>query len=178
MKVRLCGQNIGHFSSNDRSKPNGSASEGFLKPYTQSIPHLSIADVTFELPIPVLWWRSVYASTNGFAYESFIDELAVAAGTDPLEFRRQHLPDERVHKLIDKLEAVSGWKSRGTNKGYGVAITECFNSTVGQVVKVSRIPGGGIKIDKVWAVIDCGWYVNPDIIHAQVEGSVAMGLGA
>lgn len=178
MKVRLCGQNIGHFSSNDRSKPNGSASEGFLKPYTQSIPHLSIADVTFELPIPVLWWRSVYASTNGFAYESFIDELAVAAGTDPLEFRRQHLPDERVHKLIDKLEAVSGWKSRGTNKGYGVAITECFNSTVGQVVKVSRIPEGGIKIDKVWAVIDCGWYVNPDIIHAQVEGSVAMGLGA
>src|SRR5690606_5809569 len=102
----------------------------------------------------------------------------VAAGTDPLEFRRQHLPDERVHKLIDKLEAVSGWKSRGTNKGYGVAITECFNSTVGQVVKVSRIPEGGIKIDKVWAVIDCGWYVNPDIIHAQVEGSVAMGLGA
>jgi len=59
-----------------------------------------------------------------------------------------------------------------------VAITECFSSTVGQVVKVSRKSNGGIKIDHVWAVMDCGWYVNPDIIKAQVEGSVVMALGA
>lgn len=178
MKVRLCGQNIGHFSGDERSKANGSSSEGFLELYRQSIKDISIADVPFELPIPVLWWRSVYASTNGFAYESFIDELAVAAGKDPLAFRREHLPEERVHKLIDKLEEISGWKSRGTKQGYGVAITECFNSTVGQVVKVSHKPEGGLKIDKVWAVMDCGWFVNPDIIRAQIEGSVIMGLGA
>ncbi|QNL51888.1 xanthine dehydrogenase family protein molybdopterin-binding subunit [Olivibacter sp. SDN3] len=178
MKVRLCGQNIGHFSSDDRSKANGSSSEGFLEPYLKAIPAISIADVPFELPIPVLWWRSVYASTNGFAYESFIDELAVAAGSDPMQFRRAHLPEERVHQLIDKLEELSGWKSRRPNEGYGVAITECFDSTVGQVVKVSRKPEGGIKIDQVWVVMDCGWFVNPDIIHAQIEGSVIMGLGA
>jgi isoquinoline 1-oxidoreductase subunit beta len=80
--------------------------------------------------------------------------------------------------LIDKLEEISGWRSRGTKQGYGVAITECFNSTVGQVVKVSHKPEGGLKIDKVWAVMDCGWFVNPDIIRAQIEGSVIMGLGA
>jgi isoquinoline 1-oxidoreductase beta subunit len=120
----------------------------------------------------------VYASTNGFAYESFMDELAIEAGKDPLEFRRQHLQEERCQQLIDKLEEVSGWKSRKKNEGFGVAITECFNSTVGEVVKVSKNAEGKIKIDKVWAVMDCGWYVNPDTIHAQVEGSIVMALGA
>lgn len=178
LKVRLCGQNIGHFMSTDRSKPNDSATEGFLKPYSTAIKHLSVADVPFETPVPVLWWRSVYASTNGFAYESFIDELAVAAGQDPLAFRKEHLPDERVHKLLDKLSTFSGWNNRTPGQGYGIAITECFSSTVGQVVKVSRKPDGGVKIDKVWVVMDCGWYVNPDIIQAQIEGSVIMALGA
>ena len=125
-----------------------------------------------------MWWRSVYASTNGFAYESFIDELAIAAEKDPLEFRKQHLWEERYQHLIDKLEEVSGWKTRKKNEGYGVAITECFSSIVGEVVKVSKGINGKVKIDKVWAVMDCGWYVNPDIIKAQVEGSIVMALGA
>jgi isoquinoline 1-oxidoreductase subunit beta len=178
-KFRMAGQNMDHFQDPDRLKPNGSTSEGFLKPYYDSIKNLSIADVPFEKPVPIMWWRSVYASTNGFAYESFMDELAVAAGKDPLEFRRSYLmKDERVQKQIDKMEEVSGWKNRKKNEGYGVAITECFNSTVGQIVKVSRNAAGKIKIDHVWAVMDCGWYVNPDIIRAQVEGSIVMALGA
>ncbi len=68
--------------------------------------------------------------------------------------------------------------SRKKNEGYGVAITECFETPVAQVVKVSKNTGGGVKIDHVWAVMDCGWYVNPDIIKAQVEGAVIMALGA
>jgi len=177
-KFRMAGQNMDHFQDPDRTKPNGSTSEGFLKPYFDSIKNLSIADVPFEKPVPIMWWRSVYASTNGFAYESFMDELAIAAGRDPLEFRRSYLKDERIQKQIDKIEEVSGWKNRKKNEGYGVAITECFNTTVGQVVKVSRDAAGKIKIDQVWAVMDCGWYVNPDIIQAQVEGSIVMALGA
>ena len=59
-----------------------------------------------------------------------------------------------------------------------MAITECFETPVAQVVKVSKNADGGVKIDHVWAVVDCGWYVNPDIIKAQVEGSVVMALGA
>jgi isoquinoline 1-oxidoreductase beta subunit len=125
-----------------------------------------------------MWWRSVYASTNGFAYESFMNEMAVLAGQDQLDFRRKYLKDERCQRLIDRMEEVSGWKSRKKNEGFGVAITECFETTVGQVVKVSKNPEGKVKIDKVWAVMDCGWYVNPDIIKAQVEGSVVMALGA
>ncbi len=177
-KVKLAGQNIGHWRSTDRSKANGSSSEGFLKPYYDSIKNLSIRDTGFETPIPVMWWRSVYASTNGFAYESFVDELAHAAGKEPMEFRRQHLKDERIHRQLDKLAEVSGWNTRKPNEGYGMAITECFSSTCAQVVKVSKGADGGVKINHVWAVMDCGWYVNPDTIKAQVEGSIVMALGA
>ena len=177
-KLRMAGQNLGHWMGAPKDKPNNSTNEGFLKPYTESIKNLSIADVPFETPIPVLWWRSVYASTNGFAYESFIDELAHEARKDPMTFRREHLPDERVQKQLDKLAEVSGWNSRKPGEGYGMAITECFSSTVGQVVKVSKNPDGGVKIDHVWAVMDCGWYVNPDTVKAQVEGSIVMALGA
>ncbi len=177
-KVKLAGQNIGHWDGGSKDKPNENASEGFLKPYFESIKNLSIQDIPFETPIPIMWWRSVYASTNGFAFESFIDELAIEAGKDPLEFRRQHLKEERCQRLIDKLEEISGWKTRKKKSGFGVGITECFNSTVGQVVKVSRNAHGRVRIDHVWVVMDCGWYVNPDIIKAQVEGSIVMALGA
>ncbi|TDE15646.1 molybdopterin cofactor-binding domain-containing protein [Dyadobacter psychrotolerans] len=177
-KVKLAGQNNNHWRGGKKDVPNGSASEGFLKPYTESIKNLAIMDIPFETPIPTMWWRSVYASTNGFAFESFLDELAHEAGKDPLDFRRVYLKEERLQKLIDKVEEVSGWKSRAKGAGYGVAITECFSSTVAQVVKVSKAPGGGVKVDKVWAVMDCGWYVNPDTIKAQIEGSIVMALGA
>lgn len=178
MKIRLAGQDIGNWRKENKKVANWSTGEGFLTPYNKSIKNISFSDVPFDTPIPPIWWRSVYASTNGFAYESFIDEMAIAAGKDQLDFRRKYLEDERCQKLIDKLEEVSGWKNKRRNEGYGVAITECFGSTVGQVVKISKAATGGVKVDKVWAVIDCGWYVNPDIIKAQVEGAIIMGLGA
>lgn len=177
-KLRMAGQNNDHWRGGPKDKANRSTSEGFLKPYADSIKNLSIADVPFETPIPTMWWRSVYASTNGFAYESFIDELAHESGKDPMAFRRDHLPDERLHRQLDKLAEVSGWKTRKPGEGYGMAITECFASTVGHVVKVSKGQNGQVKIDHVWAVMDCGWYVNPDTVKAQVEGSIVMALGA
>lgn len=178
-KVKIAGQDMDHqWPAAQKDSYLSSTTEGFPEPYFNSIPHYSFSNIPLDVPIPVMWWRSVYASTNGFAFESFLDELAIASETDPLDFRRNHLGDERYQKLIDKLEAVSGWKSRKKNEGYGVAITECFSSIVGEIVKVSRKSDGKLVIDKVWAVMDCGWYVNPDIIQAQVEGSIIMALGA
>lgn len=178
LKFRMAGQNIGHWQGAPKDKPNRSTTEGFLAPYYKSIQHISFSDIPFETPIPNVWWRSVYASTNGFAFESLLNEMAHLAKKDPLDFRRAYLREEREQKLIDKLEEVSDWKSKKNGDGFGVAITECFSTTVGQIVKVSRKADGKIRIDQVWAVVDCGWYVNPDIIHAQVEGSVLMALGA
>jgi isoquinoline 1-oxidoreductase beta subunit len=175
----MTGQNMGHQNPGaDKISYNDSVTEGFPETYFNSIPHYRFGDVPLDSPVPVMWWRSVYSSTNAFAFESFMDELALAAGKDPLEFRKQHFWDGRYHALAERLATVSGWNSRKPNEGFGVAITECFSSIVGEVVKVSRKPTGGIKIDKVWAVMDCGWYVNPDIIRAQVEGSIIMALGA
>jgi isoquinoline 1-oxidoreductase beta subunit len=178
-KYKMAGQNMDHqWPGASAELYNGSATEGFLEGYLESLPHYSFADIPLKSPIPVMWWRSVYSSTNGFAYESFLDELAVAAGKDPIAFRKQYLEKERYQLLLDKLEEVSGWKTRGKNEGWGVAVTECFGSIVGEVVKVSKRPEGGVKVDKVWAVMDCGWYVNPDIIKAQVDGSIVMALAA
>ncbi|MEO5976314.1 MAG: xanthine dehydrogenase family protein molybdopterin-binding subunit [Chryseolinea sp.] len=178
-ETRMAGQNMDHQNRGaDHGSYNSSTTEGFLETYLNSLPNYSFGDVPLESPIPVMWWRSVYSSTNAFAFESFIDELAVKAKKDPIDFRKQHIWDSRYHELINKLEIVSGWKNRKANEGYGVAITECFSTIVGEVVKVSKKADGKVKIDKVWAVMDCGWYVNPDIIRAQIEGSIVMALGA
>jgi isoquinoline 1-oxidoreductase beta subunit len=152
--------------------------DGLANDYYQSIPHYSFAGMPTKSPIPMMWWRAPTANVDAFAGESFIDELAVLALADPLEFRKAHLGSDRYQALIDKLAAISKWHSRAKNEGWGVAITECFGSIVGQIVKVSRGQDKKIRIEKVFALMDCGWYVNPDIIRAQVEGSIVMALGA
>jgi isoquinoline 1-oxidoreductase beta subunit len=178
-ETKMAGQNMDHQNIGaNKDNYNSSVTEGFLETYLESLPHYKFGDFPLESPIPIMWWRSVYSSTNGFAFESFMDEMAIAAEKDPLEFRKQHIWNGRYHELINKLEEVSGWKARGKNTGYGVAITECFSTIVGEVVKVSKKADGKVKIDKVWAVMDCGWYVNPDIIRAQIDGSIIMALGA
>jgi isoquinoline 1-oxidoreductase beta subunit len=178
-ETRIAGQDMDlQWPGADKSGYNGSDTEGLLEPYLDAFPHYSFGDTPLDSPIPVMWWRSVYSSTNGFAFESFMDELAHQAGIDPLDFRRRHLDKERYQDLIDLIEEKTGWKSRDKNSGWGVAITECFSSIVGEAVKVSKKPDGKLRIDKVVAVMDCGWYVNPDIIRQQVEGSIVMALGA
>jgi len=165
--------------NHDKTAYNTSNTEGFPEHYFTSIPHYGFSDVPTESPIPVMWWRSVYSSTNGFAYDSFIDEMADAAGKDPLEFRKNHLGGgDRYRAILEMLEEKTNWKTKGKNDGWGIAITECFKSIVGEAVKVSKNSEGKLKIDKAIAVMDCGWYVNPDIIRAQVEGSIIMALGA
>ena len=139
-----------HFQDPDRIKPNGSTSEGFLKPYFDSIKNLSIADVPFEKPVPIMWWR-LYMHPR----MDLPTKVLWTNWPSPPERIRWNsgdliLKDERIQKQIDKIEEVSGWKNRKKNEGYGVAITECFSTTVGQVVKVSRNAAGKIKIDQVW----------------------------
>jgi isoquinoline 1-oxidoreductase beta subunit len=180
-QAKMAAQNMNHqWAPNpDKTAFNDSTTEGFAAHYFETIPNYSFGDIPTESPIPVMWWRSVYSSTNGFAYESFIDELAHLAGKDPLEFRKNHLGGgERYRAILEKLEELTDWKSRKKNDGWGVAITECFSSIVGEAVKVSKNAAGKLKVDKVVAVMDCGWYVNPDIVRAQVEGSIIMAYGA
>ena len=157
---------------------NSGVLAGLLTDYYKTIPHYSFGGVSTKFPIPTMWWRAPVANVAAFAGESFIDELAHLAQQDPLYFRKAHLVSPRYVALIDKLATITDWQSRRRGEGWGIAITDCFGGIVGQVVKVSRSSKDKIRIDKVFALIDCGWYVNPDIIRAQIEGSIVMAMGA
>lgn len=134
--------------------------------------------------IPVLWWRSVGHSYNGFIMESLVDELAHAAGKDPLEYRRILLKDHPRHLAALNLAAEKfGWdKPAVQGRGRGIAVHESFGSFVAQAAEVSvgRMPDGSsaIKVHRVVCAIDCGPVVNPQTVAAQMESGIAFGLGA
>ena len=128
----------------------------------------------------MLWWRSVGHSHTAFVVERFIDELAHAAGKDPFEYRRGLLAHHPRHKGVLELAAAkAGWgKPLPAGRGRGIAVHESFGSFVAQVAEVSMSPRGQVKVHRVVAAVDCGQYVNPDTIAAQIEGGVAFGLSA
>ncbi len=143
------------------------------------IPNWTLNAIIRQLPVPTMWWRAVYDSTNSFGSESFIDELAVLSGSDPLGFRLSLLKkDMRKTEVLRILAAKSKWSSpKAKNEGKGIAIVSANGSICAQVVRV-KSDGKKITIKKVVAVIDCGMYVNANTIKAQVEGSIIMGIGA
>ncbi len=129
--------------------------------------------------IPVVWWRSVYASNFAFGQECFVDELAQAAGLDPIEARMGILQDDRFKKVLEVLAEKANWKEKlPAGQGKGVAIFKSFDSISACCVTVAKQSGGGVKVEKVVSVIDCGWYVNPDNVKAQTEGNIVMGITA
>ncbi len=129
--------------------------------------------------IPVVWWRSVYASNFGWSQECFIDEMALEAKKDPLEFRLELLKDSpRFTNVLNLLAEKANWKEKlPEGKAKGIAVFKSFDSISAACVFVSK-KEGKVNIDKVVSVIDCGMYVNPDNVKAQSEGNVVMGISA
>ncbi|GAB3513409.1 xanthine dehydrogenase family protein molybdopterin-binding subunit [Emticicia fontis] len=128
--------------------------------------------------IPIVWWRSVYASNFGWGQECFIDELAHLAGKDPLQARLDILTDERFRKVLETLAEKANWNEKlPAGQGKGLAVFRSFDSISAACITVSK-KENGVKIDKVVSVIDCGYYVNPDNVKAQTEGNIVMGLTA
>lgn len=128
--------------------------------------------------IPVVWWRSVYASNFGWGQECFIDELAHLAQKDPLKARLEILPDERFKKVLETLAEKANWDEKlPAGSGKGIAVFKSFGSISACCITVSK-KDTGVKIDKVVSVIDCGYYVNPDNVKAQTEGNIVMGITA
>lgn len=123
-------------------------------------------------------WRSVEASQHGFFIECFMDELAHAAGADPIEFRKRHLaPNSRAARALDAVARASGWGAPlPQSSGRGVAVVHSFGTTCAQVVQASLGADGYPKVEKVWAAVDCGLVVNPSNAEAQVMGGIVMGL--
>ena len=125
-------------------------------------------------------WRSVNSNQNGFYCESFMDELAFAAGQDPYQFRRQHLhPGSRHLAVLDDVAKRSGWGSPLTaGRGRGIALVESFNTIVAHVIEASVGDDGRPRAHKVWSSVDCGRVVNPDGAAAQITGGIIMALSS
>jgi isoquinoline 1-oxidoreductase beta subunit len=148
-------------------------------PYLKSISNYRVDLHSPKPGIPVLWWRSVGHSHNAFVMESVVDELAHAAGEDPVEYRRALLKEHPRHLGVLNLAAERAkWGTPvAQGRARGVAVHESFGSYVAQVAEVS-VENGAIRVHRVVCAIDCGVAVNPDSLRAQMESGIAFGLGA
>ena len=159
------------------SKFNGPGGEAAHIPY--AISHQDIRSIKHATHVRLGSWRSVEHSHHGFFSECFIDELAHAAGKEPLEFRRALLANAPRHRtVLERVAALAGWSAPVTpGRGRGIAVVESFGSIVAEVAEV-EVVDGHIKVHNVWAAVDCGEVVNPDNAAAQIEGGVIFGMSA
>ena len=175
----------------DGGKPEESEVGGAEQmPY--AIPNVRLEYNHVASSVPPLWWRSVEHSFNGFAVECFIDELAAAAGQDPVQFRTSLLvkpanwkakneedPDPaRLLAVMELAVEKAGWGAPlPKGKGRGVATYHSFGSYIAEVAEVT-VQGSTFKIDRMIAAIDCGQIVNPESVRAQAESAIIYGLSA
>jgi len=138
-----------------------------------------------EIPVPVHWWRSVGSTHTAYSTETFIDELAAAAGQDAVAYRLALLDKHPRHAGALKLAAEqAGWgqplpaAKDGARRGRGVAVHEAFGTVVAEVAEVTVSADGSFSVDRVVCAVDCGIVVNPDVVRAQVEGGVGFALSA
>jgi isoquinoline 1-oxidoreductase beta subunit len=158
---------------------DGTSVEGVNdSPYLESIANHTVELHSPKLEVPVLWWRSVGHTHTAFVMETMIDELATAAGKDPVAYRRSMLKSKRHLAALDLAVEKSGWNNPLPAGRYrGVAVHESFGSYVAQVVEIA-VNDGHLKVHKVTCAIDCGLAVNPEGVKAQMEGCIIFGLTA
>jgi len=139
-----------------------------------------LADVVIhDTGLRVGYWRSVSHALNSFAYESFIDELAHAAGKDPYEFRRALLEKQpRLKHVLELAATKSGWGTKpAAGRARGIALMEGYGTSMAQVAEVS-VTGNKVRVHRVTVAADPGRMVNPNIVRQQLEGSIIYGLSA
>ena len=155
--------------------------EASVLPY--NIPNTRVEMAIHDAGVRVGYWRSVSHALNCFANESFIDELASAAGKDPVAYRLAMLNGnaaERFRNVLNIATTKAGWGKAPTGRFHGVALMEGYDTYVAQVAEISidKNNNGAVRVHKVTCAVDCGTMVNPDIVKAQVESSVAYGMSA
>jgi isoquinoline 1-oxidoreductase beta subunit len=151
--------------------------EAILVPY--DIANQSVGTVIHETGLRVGYLRSVSHALNVFANESFIDEMAVAAGKDPYQFRRSLLDKQpRYRNVLDIAAEKAGWGSPlPAGRARGIALMEGYETYMAQVAEVS-VEGGAVKVHRVVVAVDLGRMVNPNIVEQQLESNIVFGLTA
>jgi isoquinoline 1-oxidoreductase beta subunit len=146
-----------------------------------AFPNLRVEYLRVEPPgIPTAFWRSVGPSHNVFVVEGFMDELAAAAGKDPVAYRRALLDKSpRAKAVLDLAAEKAGWgQPLPERTGRGVSVQSVFGSYVAQVAEVEVSKEGAIHVRRVVCAVDCGIVVNPDTVRAQIEGAIIFGITA
>jgi isoquinoline 1-oxidoreductase beta subunit len=135
--------------------------------------------VKHDAGMRVGYWRSVSHALNAFANESFVDELAIAAGKDPLAYRMGMLGKQpRIANVLKLAADKAGWGTPvAAGRARGIAIMEGYDTYMAQVAEIS-IEGGGVKVHRVTVAADLGHMVNPDTVEAQIQSSIVFGMGA
>ncbi len=170
--------------------PDKTNAEG-LSDQVYETPNVRIEHALVKHPVPLGFWRAVGHSHNAFFNEHFMDEVAAAAGKDPLEFRRTLLKNHPRHLAVLNLAAEkAGWGKplapaagkdaapEGWKRARGLALHQSFGSIVAQVAEVALGPKKEIRVERVVCAIDCGLAVHPDIIRQQMESGIIFGLSA
>ena len=159
--------------------PDKLIAEGaFDQPF--GIANYRVEGLEVDLGVPVGNWRSVGCSQNAFFHETFLDELARAGKVDAVAMRLKLMekhPTERA--VVSKVADMAGWgkDKMAAGTGRGIAATRSFGSMCAQIVEVID-QGGAVRVSKIWAAIDVGTAVNPDLIRRQVESAIVYGLSA
>jgi isoquinoline 1-oxidoreductase beta subunit len=145
-----------------------------------AFPAIRVDWIRHDPPVKLNWWRGVGPTHNVFVVESFLDELAHAAGQDPIAYRRALLGDNpRAMAVLNKVADAAGWNTPSEPRsGRGVSLHQNFGTYAAVVVEVAVAPSGEISLEKIVAAVDCGIQINPDTIRAQIEGGVLFGLSA
>lgn len=155
-----------------------SAIEGAVG-YPYGVPNIRVRHTHTDPGVPITWWRSVGYSHNGFAVETFMDELADKAGEDPVDFRLRLLADEPRHRrVLERAAELADWRQPlPEGRARGVALFKSFGTYVAQVVEAG-IEHGEVRVYKVACSVDCGQVVNPRIVEDQMTGGILFGLSA
>jgi isoquinoline 1-oxidoreductase beta subunit len=145
-----------------------------------AIPNLQVQASELPVKLSTLWWRSVGHSGNGFVVEGFVDQVAKAAKKDPVALRRELLAKEpRALGVLNLAAEKSDWnKKLPAGVSRGIAVHKSFGTWVAQVAEVRVNEDKTFKVERVVCAVDCGVAVNPDVIRAQMEGGIGMGLSA
>jgi isoquinoline 1-oxidoreductase subunit beta len=158
---------------------DGTSVEG-ASDLSYAIPNINVQYHPTKNDVPVLWWRSVGHSHTAFVKEGFFDELCAAGGKDPYQARRALLANHpRERGVLDIVAEKSGWgKPLPAGRGRGIAVHASFGSFAAHVAEVSVDENGKVRVHRVVCAVDCGRYVNPGIIEAQMEGGAIFGITA
>ena len=143
------------------------------------VPHQLVEQLYQDTGVRTAPLRAIGFTANKFATETFIDEIAVKRGIDPVAFRLDLLKNTpRARKVVETVARMADWGKKREGRGLGFAFIDYSDSLVGGIAEISvDRPSGAIKVHQFWCAIDCGTPVHPDNIRAQTESSIVYGLG-